>query len=179
VIRNINANTDTNTQAMTEVALGLSMAFFSLLILALLSMSTESMSKHTQRESATQHSSENAQRNPTDILMQQSRLSLSEQSDAQRTSDSGQAKQNQEQVSFVFYYQGSYFDASLSPYSPENVDPNKPTVVAVLPNLSFFEVMQVHKDFAHQSIQITAMDNNWQNAFAALGPEAAQPKSGR
>lgn len=151
----INTASDNNTQAMTEVALGLSMAFFSLLILALLSMTGEQISEQATTE----------QRQNTEAMQAQNRLSLSEQSEKTARQDPSLSSAVQEQISFIFYYEGHYYDTTLDKYSPNDVDPDKTTVVAVMADLSFAEVMQVHKDFAHKAVQITAMDQNWEQAF--------------
>lgn len=156
---------------MTEVALGLSMAFFSLLILALLSITagteTDQLSKTVVQTpaSAEQAVTENA----ITALLAQSRLSLSDANIAQeeRSFDSTNSAAAGA-ISFVFYYRGQYFDAKLQPQMLQNLSTEKSTVVAVLPDLSFAEVMQVHKDFKDKDIQITAMDDNWQRAFAQL-----------
>ena len=155
LMKSINTASDNNTQAMTEVALGLSMAFFSLLILALLSMTGEQIS-----DLATTEQSQN-----TEAMQAQNRLSLAEQASKTTQQELSSSPVVQEQISFIFYYEGSYYDTALVEHSPSNVDPDKTTVVAVLPNLSFAEVMQVHKDFAHKAVQITAMDQNWEQAF--------------
>lgn len=165
--------TDTNTQAMTEVALGLSMAFFSLLILALLSISAGNQSKSQSNvtssttEKLTSASQEPSIQSDEQLLsmLNKNRLSLTDAKTTEQGSEGG-VEAEQSKTTFIFYYKGQYYDTNLAPQSIDMVNPNKPTVVAVAPNLSFSEVMQVHQDFSAKEIQITAMDKNWLSAFA-------------
>ncbi len=100
-------------------------------------------------------------------ILAQSRLSLSQADNQQDEQDTSVDSQNAASlVTFIFHYKGQYYDASLQPQALQNVNPDKATVVAVVPDLSFAEVMQVHKDFQDKDIQITAMDDNWQKAFS-------------
>ncbi|MFC4699635.1 hypothetical protein ACFO4O_05630 [Glaciecola siphonariae] len=183
MIKQINTGSDTNTQAMTEVALGLSMAFFSLLIIALLSMSagtsTQSQGESSgasseQQDAARKDALESeAVRAALESLEAQHRLSLSEQAVESTRESNAQTEQNSElseqaKIRFVFYYKRQYFDAQLNKITPDTSDSQLPTVVAVMPDMSFSQVMKVHQDFSQQEIQITAMDENWQRAFRKM-----------
>jgi hypothetical protein len=153
---------DTSTQAMTEVALGLSMAFFSLLILALLSIGLPQDSQMPVTDA----------REPSMQIDLESSLTLAQQSQQSEN----KSEQADMQPSFVFYYRGAYFNEALEQVllesleldSSHNADAN--TIVAVSSRLAFSEVMQVHKDFAHVQVQITAMDDTWEQALKAIRP---------
>jgi hypothetical protein len=146
---------DTSTQAMTEVALGLSMAFFSLLILALVSIglpqTADTLASDTKQDSLK--------------MDPESSMTLAQQAPAKDAS----AEQTGSQPKFVFYYQGAYFDERLQEVKVETIATNDDTIVAVSSTLAFAEVMQVHKDFAHMQVQITAMDKAWEEALMAGG----------
>jgi hypothetical protein len=146
---------DTSTQAMTEVALGLSMAFFSLLILALVSIGLP-QTADAQASDAEQLRLK---------MNSESSMTLAQQAPEKRDS----AEQMGSQPSFVFYYQGAYFDEQLQKVDLEAIATNANTIVAVSSTLAFAEVMQVHKDFAHMQVQITAMDTAWEEALMAGG----------
>lgn len=146
---------DTSTQAMTEVALGLLMAFFSLLILALVSIGLP----QTAEVPASSQEQISLKMDP------ESSLTLAQQAPAKDAS----AEQVGSQSSFVFYYEGAYFDEKLKNVDLETIATNANTIVAVSSTLAFAEVMQVHKDFAHMQVQITAMDVAWEAALMAGG----------
>ncbi|WP_395342743.1 hypothetical protein PN836_001720 [Ningiella sp. W23] len=155
----LNTTADNTTQAMTEVALGLSMAFFALLILALLSMGAGSVS---QQPLANEASISVVQSLDTELADSQGKKEEVEESDA----STGIISEN---INYLFYFEGTYFDEQLNPITKltSAVDPSAQSrlVVAVDPDLSFSQVMKVHQDFAQYGVQITSMDNNWLRAL--------------
>lgn len=151
---------------MTEVALGLSMAFFSLLILALLSITAGNHSSNTVNPTDTLTEQAAREENATQSLLQQNRLSLSDAQSREQQDSEASAEQTVERIRFIFHYRGQYYDADLRPQALSSINPDKTTVVAVEPNLSFSKVMEIHRDFKDKQIQITSMDENWLKAFA-------------
>ncbi|MBT1449402.1 hypothetical protein KJ365_00785 [Glaciecola sp. XM2] len=150
---------DTSTQAMTELALGLSMAFFSLLILALLSIGLPGHASY-----ATQKSEELSTLTSEQSDMQlNDTLRLSQQvPDSENTTSSSATKST-----IIFYYLGAYFDQNLASVDVYSMADTQDLIIAVSKDLSFSQVMQVHQDFASKEVQITAMNEQWENALSS------------
>jgi len=153
-------NIDTSTQAMTEVALGLSMAFFSLLILALLSVGAGQSTQSTTNEVLS---------DKNHALYEQARLSVN-----QDTPDSASHQNHKESASygedltFIFYKGGRYFDNNLGAINIEKISASEQIVLVLAPTLPLSQVMQVQADFTGKNIQVTQMNTEWSNALSQL-----------
>ena len=133
---------DTSAQAMTEVALGLSMAFFALLIVALLSFHMPE-----QQSSASQTSvSDNT---PQNVQLQAG------QSKPARTSD----------TQFIFFYQGRFVDKQLKAVDVNHLSRSGPVVLAVEQSLSFAQVMDIRHQISHPNLSITLLSKQWQHVL--------------
>jgi hypothetical protein len=143
-------NHDTSTQAMTEVALGLSMAFFSLLILALFSIGLP----------------EQVQKNPSSTATSE-QLNVAanhEKSSSNKTSEN----KNQQ---YAFYFNGQFYDKHLNRLNGDNFsrfDAQQPLILAVQDNLPLIQIMAVRKQINHPNLSITMLNQNWQTQLEKM-----------
>lgn len=144
------ANHDTSTQAMTEVALGLSMAFFSLLILALFSMS---IPQHAQELAPPLTSNEQLKLTANSAKTSQSKASESK-------------KQH-----YIFYFNGQFYDQQLALLGIDNIadfEGEQPLILAVQNNLPLMQVMDIRKQINHPKLSITVINENWQTQLEKM-----------
>lgn len=143
-------NHDTSTQAMTEVALGLSMAFFSLLILALFSIGLPEQLQKAPSSTAT---------------AEQLKLAANhEKSSSNKTSEN----KNQQ---FAFYFNGQFYDKHLNRLNGDNFtrfDAQQPLILAVQDNLPLIQIMAVRKQINHPNLSITMLNQNWQTQLEKM-----------
>ena len=139
-MHNLHAH-DTTTQAMTEVALALSMAFFALLIVALLSFQVPQQKK------------EPAATGPHRVID-------TEKVQIESSSVKSSAKSGQAHV--VFFYQGKFVDQQLNAIALANLQSDTPLVIAVPASLTFSEVMSIRNDINHPNLSITVISKEWQ-----------------
>lgn len=137
---------DTTTHAMTEVALGLSMAFFALLILALLSFATPNSTKSD------------------DILKKQGVINKVEVS----TSSSSDSEETPLTPQFVFYFKGKLVDEKLQPVEFAQLDDKKEMVLAVPRDIEFSKVISLRKKINHSKLSITSINKQWQSRLEQL-----------
>jgi hypothetical protein len=136
---------DTTSSAMTEVALGLSMAFFTLLIVALLSMSVPKELTHETTPEDLKHNE------TIDISIENNNKNKSLSS-------------NQ----FAFYYQSKFYDRSLNSRKINSYSQDKALIVAVNPKLTFSEVFTLRQTINHPKLSITTSNEAWQTRLAQL-----------
>jgi hypothetical protein len=147
---------DTSTQAMTEVALGLSMAFFSLLILALFSIGLPDQVKQVapqQLDSSLTPPPKNEQ------------LNLAANSSHSTTNKESKTTPETKQQ-YVFYFNGQFYDEQLTHLSIEslsNFGNQQSLILAVQENLPLLQVMAVRKQINHANLSITMLNQKWQN----------------
>ena len=153
---------DTATQAMTEVALGLSMAFFALLILALISISLPNSENEADEQLTTQ------------IEYERSFELNTSDNEAQASSEHAESsKRLDKSRNIVFYWQQSWFDANMQPItvaakypvSETKTNGNIPLVVVVSKSTSFEELLTIQQDLKAYSIELAEMTPEWQKAF--------------
>ena len=137
---------DTSSQAMTEVALGLSMAFFALLIVALLSvqMPTENAELNTKQ---------------TDQLttVNTEKVQIKQADKQTKTKSSANGTQ------YIFFYQGRFINQQLQPVVLTALQTSAPVVLAVEQSLSFAEVINIRHKINHPNLSITLLSKEWQN----------------
>jgi hypothetical protein len=146
-------NHDTSTQAMTEVALGLSMAFFSLLILALFSIGLP----------------EQAQQKVPD----KQSLGIDEQlklAGNNGKSTANKASENKKQH-YAFYFNGQFYDEQLKQLNINNFsrfEPQQPLILAVQDNLPLIQIMDIRKQINHPNLSITMLNQNWKTQLEKM-----------
>ncbi|MEG3766418.1 hypothetical protein [Alteromonas sp. 14N.309.X.WAT.G.H12] len=132
---------DTSSQAMTEVALGLSMAFFAILIVALLSTSASHQPPEIQSQEI------------KPMTLPDTSLSLgSATSNAKATGD----------AQFIFYHDGKLLDQTLREVVVETLDPASPVYLAVPPDLALANIIKTQQQINHPKLFITLIDHAWQ-----------------
>jgi hypothetical protein len=149
-------NHDTSTQAMTEVALGLSMAFFSLLILALFAIG---LPEQAQKNEPTQTSQPS--------LAKDEQLKLA--GNSEKPSSSKASKNNKQQ--YAFYFNGKFYDKHLTPLSIDNFarfETQYPLTLAVSDSLPLSQIMAVRKKINHPNLSITMLNQKWQTQLEQM-----------
>jgi len=134
--------------AMTEIALALAMAFFSILVLALVSMGAQGIDDASDHPTAAE-------------LIAAALAPQAEENDATATTV-------QPEDVLIVYHGGSFFDATLSPMSDAAVDQavsNAPSTVrvilAVAPDLSIEEAMGIRGRFDRPDAIVTTLNDAW------------------
>jgi hypothetical protein len=143
-------NHDTSTQAMTEVALGLSMAFFCLLILALFSIGLP----------------EKAQQNEPSLATDE-QLKIASNSENSATNKTSENKQQQ----YAFYFNGQFYDQQLKRLNIDNFsrfEAQQPLILAVQENLPLIQIMAVRKQINHPNLSITMLNQKWQSQLEQM-----------
>jgi hypothetical protein len=138
-------NHDTSTQAMTEVALGLSMAFFSLLILALFSIGL-----------------------PEQVQQEQPPLRDTEQLKLAASSDKTSKNQKQQ---YAFYFNGQFYDKQLKDLhidSFSSFETQQPLILAVQDNLPLKHIMALREQINHPNLSITMLNQSWQTQLEKM-----------
>lgn len=138
-------NHDTSTQAMTEVALGLCMAFFCLLILALFSIGLPEK-------------------------LQQDQPPLSETEQLKLAASNGKMPENQKKQ-YAFYFNGQFYDEQLKHLHIENfsnLETQLPLVLAVQDNLPLKHIMALRKQINHPNLSITMLNQSWQTQLEKM-----------
>ena len=138
---------DTTSSAMTEVALGLSMAFFTLLIVALLSMSVPN-------ESSIRNVVKTASNLPKDLIK-------NEAINIQMNSDKNVKPSNKKLLQFAFYFKKKFYDKTLTLRSIERFSQEEPLVIAVDPTLAFADVFALRQQIQHPNLSITTSNKAW------------------
>jgi hypothetical protein len=149
-------NHDTSTQAMTEVALGLSMAFFSLLILALFSIGLPAQ----------------AQKNAT---MQKTQPPLSDDKQLKLASNNPKASSNKpsenNKQQYAFYFNGQFYDKQSNRLNINNFshfDTQQPLILVVQDSLPLKQIMMVRKQIHHPNLSITVLNQKWQTQLEKI-----------
>nr|ANC57887.1 hypothetical protein [Colwellia sp. C1] len=138
---------DTTSSAMTEVALGLSMAFFTLLIVSLLSMSfpTKIDSNATK---------------PTEFIQKNSAVDIE--------IDSEDKSNSQNETQFAFFFDDKFYDPSLALRSINSFSKEKNLIIAVNPNLTFAEVFTLRQQVKHPKLSITVSNKAWRSRLQQM-----------
>lgn len=149
-------NHDTSTQAMTEVALGLSMAFFSLLILALFSIGLPEQAQKNEPLQKSQTS-----------LTPEERLKLAGNSEKTVPNKASENKKQQ----YAFYFNGQFYDKQLKHLNIDNFtrfETHQPLILAVQDNLPLRQIMAVRKQINHPNLSITMLNQTWQTQLEKM-----------
>lgn len=136
---------DTTTNAMTEVALGLSMAFFSLLIVTLLSMS---VAKNSSPDSDPKNLL-------AEIKKQQSiHIIKNESKQKAQVIDNNKSQ-------FAFYHNGNFYDKTLAIRAIDSYQKEQPLVIAVDKNIIFSQIFSLKQQINHPKLSITTLNKAW------------------
>ncbi|OUS13108.1 hypothetical protein A9Q89_03685 [Gammaproteobacteria bacterium 53_120_T64] len=137
-------------QAITEVALAMGMAFFALMVLALVGL--------------------NAPRPAGDAALPE----LAERHRVSRNQPTWQASEQASKkpppLQLLIYYQGRYFDQQLKPINPKQVriTIDRRPLLAVAPTLSLNEAIDAKQALPMDELQLTVLDQRWLDRLEAM-----------
>lgn len=142
---------DTSTHAMTEVALGLSMAFFALLIIALMSVSLPT------KVDDSAHAFKSEQKSKVDTS-EQVRLTIQNKQNGNNSIAS--LVQSNELV--LLYWGGQFFDTQQQIVNANDVMEHQNVIVAVDPQIAFNQLINIQTKFAGKTLRLTQLSEQWQ-----------------
>ncbi len=143
-------NHDTSTQAMTEVALGLSMAFFALLILALISISLPANPNNLASDMAAQ----------VKLAAQHSQPSVNDSTKTQQE----KANPAEKPPFIVLYWAGQYVDVNQQKIDISDIQQQN-VVIAVDPQIPFSQLVSIQGQFNGQEMRLTTLSDDWKIAL--------------
>ena len=139
------------TNAMTEIALALAMAFFSIMVLTMISMGAGMNGPQGARQS---------------LSMKDGITVRPEISRARSASnDIGRSAKSTPYDSIVIYYAGRFLDAGLKETNPSSLGDGGPLILAVDPKLTMTEATQVRQRIHIRNVTVTTLDQRWLNAL--------------
>ena len=133
------------TNALVEVALALAMAFFSIMVLALVSMGGL-VGKPAALPQGAQ---------------------VSEAADPNLAQGSGVPVSG---PSLLIYSNGRFFNSDLQPIVPELWRPKERPVLAVAPELSLSDVLAAKAQVPVENLTVTTLDERWLNRLKEIQP---------
>jgi len=139
---------DTTSSAMTEVALGLSMAFFTLLIVALLSLSVPKRSEVKTLNKVTSTRTNDLKNNETVAIK------MTKQAKAD-------TPPKDSPLQFVFYFKKKFYDETLTERSITSFAQDQTLIIAVDPTLTFAEVFSLKLKIKHPDFSLTVSSEAW------------------
>ena len=128
--------------AMTEVALALSMAFFSIMILAMVSMSAV-------------HETTQARQDAPDKTLA-AKLAIAEPN----TSKTGTASPSAEDT-LIIYHQGKFLDRDLNPLDPKIVQSDGRVILALSPNTAMAEALKARSAIGTENLIVSMLNEKW------------------
>jgi hypothetical protein len=156
VLMHQHTNHDTSTQAMTEVALGLCMAFFCLLILALFSIGLPEQAQKNQQQQKSQSPLTDAE---------QLKLAAS----SEKTSLTKTAENPKQQ--YAFFFNGQFYDKQLEHLSINHFsrfETQQPLILAVQDSLALKQIMALREQINHPRLSITMLNESWQTQLEKM-----------
>ncbi|MBF7073074.1 hypothetical protein ISG33_06640 [Glaciecola sp. MH2013] len=157
---------DTSAQAMTEVALALSMAFFSLLMLALISIGLPP-------SLASSSSSSELPKTMMDEQNIESHIQKVRDAEDAPANDSEALKANEETSKryFVFIFNKQFYNQSLLPFEFEELNMAKTKrgsdsesvelVLVLAPHTSISELTEIQQHFSQYKFELALMNDEW------------------
>ena len=125
---------------MVECALALAMAFFSIMVLTMVSMGAGIQAQTVLPDGVT----------------------VAPPSEPAQT-DAAEAAAPQDVV--LIHYRGQFFDVDLKPASPETVARKGPVILAIEPSLPMVEALEVRKRVPASDLTVTTLDERWLDAL--------------
>jgi hypothetical protein len=135
--------------AMTEVALALAMAFFSIMVLTMVSMSA---TPQMAAKSAINNSMKVADNKPF--------------------AASRKSKPSKKQV--VIYWNGAFMDQKLAPIQPETFNPEGRVILALPPDLPMNKALAARSRFRTGNITVSTLDARWLSRLSKIEVQEAQ-----
>jgi hypothetical protein len=125
--------------AMTEIALALAMAFFSIMVLAMVSMGAP----------ATDAQAANPAAPPVKLTL------------APRKNDSGKNAEPKKKREIVVFWQGRFLDKDLKPVNTQTKRFDGPIILALSPDLSMAEALDARGKLKAKKIVVSTLDKRW------------------
>ena len=147
---NISIVQDTSTHAMTEVALGLSMAFFALLIIALMSVTLPNKAASINDKPSHELSTK------IDTTQQ---VNLSIQNEQDESDPVSSPKPVNEII--LLYWAGQFFDTQQQIVDIEQIAAKQNVIVAVDPQIPFNQLISIQTQFAGKTLRLTKLSEPW------------------
>ena len=125
--------------AMTEISLALAMAFFSIMVLTLISMgSGDATLQSPSSVNVAPLSKANHKRSSTALT---------------------------DEAQLVIFYKGKFYDKRLGPLGENSLDPNRRVILAIDPSLPLVEVVKIRSLFSSTDLVISTLDERWLKAL--------------
>ena len=135
------------SNAMTEIALALAMAFFSIMVLTMLSMGAEFQSAPSPRLSA-------------------ERLDLAPSA----LPAAGAAESTAAEETVLIHYRGRFLDTKFDPVDPRALPAGRPIVLAIDPALPIAEAVAIRAQISTTDLVVTTLDARWLEALEEASP---------
>ena len=160
----------TDNHAMTEVALGLAMAFFAMMILAMVSMQSGASKIDSSYSGASQ---EHLEKTVMSGLVEGVQVSANQEPMSSTEPGSPTVKNAiipvDSQDVFIIFYQGRYLDKNLNPILLEQLSDSGGAaryILALSSKLSFEAVVAARTPISVSNLIITTLDQAWLKRLA-------------
>jgi hypothetical protein len=141
----LNNAQDQSTQAMTEVALALSMAFFSLLLVALISIGVPGTVNEQQRKALSV---------PEFVL-----------TETRPAGKNTKAINQPKEIQYIFYFDSKFYDQHLKKINVTTLNNMQKLVIAMPMETDVSKALALQKKFKGFDLALTIMDREWLVAF--------------
>ncbi len=142
-----NLRDGSQNNAMAECALALAMAFFSIMVLTMVSMGAG-------------FETEPAGAPPTG-----ERISIRPSTPSDEQTPKRKAAAD---ATIVIHYQGRFYDARLAPLAPGAIPSDGRTILAIDPALSMADAIAVRQRIANPDLTVTTLDGRWLEALKEM-----------
>ena len=132
--------------AMTEVALALSMAFFSIMILAMVSMSAVHETAQVPQDAPDKTLAAKLAATKTDV------------------SKAGTASPSSEDT-FIVYHQGKFLDRDLNPLDPKTIQSLGRVILALSPDTAMAEALKARSTIGAENLIVSMLNEKWLTAL--------------
>lgn len=138
-------NDHQDTHAMTEVALALAMAFFSIMVVAMVGMSVGSSAATSESEKIAIDAAQKA----------------AELVQSVGTADAENAEAANQETTYILHYQGTFYDTQGNVLDPSQAPVTGPAVLAVEANFAIEAALGLLSQFSSADLRITTLSKDW------------------
>ena len=135
------------SNALVEISLALAMAFFSIMVLTMLSMGAGFQSEPSPRLSAER------------LDLAPSALPAEDGADSTATVET-----------VLIHYRGQFLDTNLDPVDPRTLPAGRPIVLAIDPALPIAEAVAIRERIPTTDLVVTTLDARWLEALEEASP---------
>ncbi len=137
--------------AMTEIALALAMAFFSIMVLTMVSMGATPTKSAKSASPATMKVAKNT------------------------PADNAQATPHAKKQ-LVIFWDGQFLDRNLTPVNPDSYAPKANIILAMPPELPMQDALSARARFSGRNTVVSALDARWLKRLGAMKSSGPQSK---